>query len=104
VCRVKPPDVGITKIKDPKVGAKGVFFCFWVISSLRALPQIKPWPLFSLPLTGMEKKKKKKNVNFPPTDRDGKRAKEKKSNFPPSWWEGRKTLKKKKKTQFPPTD
>jgi len=72
--------VGITKIKDPKVGAKGVFFCFWVISLLMTLPQIKPWPLFfpptdqdgkkkkkrkvySLPLTGMEKSKRKK-CNF----------------------------------------
>jgi hypothetical protein len=37
VYRVKPLNVGITKIMDPKVGAKGVFFCFWVISSLRAI-------------------------------------------------------------------
>ncbi len=64
VCRVKPLDVGITKTKDPKVGAKGVFFCFWVISSLSALAQIKPWPLFPLPLTGMEKRKRKRK-KFP---------------------------------------
>ncbi len=37
VCRVKPLDVGIPKIMDPKVRAQGVLFCFWVISSLRAL-------------------------------------------------------------------
>ncbi len=36
VYRVKPLNVRITKLTDPKVRAKGVFFCFWVISSLRA--------------------------------------------------------------------
>jgi len=74
VCRVKPLDVGITKIKDPKVGAKGVFLLFlgnFLIEGFtlnKALAPFSPttdWDgkkkkkkrIISLPLTGTEKKK-----------------------------------------------